>query len=151
VFPFVITVSPSVMGLAQLLSLLILLPTLVRGMVLIPTWYQTRFSVFFQQLQPPGAPSSPAAATPTAASPFQFQPPAPCRRPPSRRRPPAAGPSGLPSTGGGGQARGLPWRRGKPALTRPAPAAWIQSRGPATPGRALLPDHAVRATPSGAA
>jgi hypothetical protein len=79
VFPFVITVSPSVMGLAQLLSLLILLPTLVRGRVLIPTWYRSLGLVFFfQQLQPPGAPSSPAAATPTAASPAVGpQPPAP--------------------------------------------------------------------------
>jgi hypothetical protein len=72
------------MGLAQLLTLLIPLPTLFRVWVQFPIWYQIRVT------------SSPLLQPPGASSPCSRRRP-PSRRPSSRRRPspPAAG---LPST-----------------------------------------------------
>jgi hypothetical protein len=126
------------MGLAQLLTLLILLPTLFRVWVLIPTWYhRARFRFFFSL-------SAVGSNRPASTQPSTPLPPTSGRRPPSHL--PGAPPSPGPRLRRPAWRRGRPFARGRATLcrdqrSRPRAGSRPRHRDPA-PGAPAPPTNA---------
>jgi hypothetical protein len=148
------------MGLAQLLTLLILLPTLFRVWVLIPTWYhRARFRFFFlsQPFQPtglhPAADSSSTHLRPPASLPSPRRAALPWAAAPVGARPSLPGPpplrgrhSPVPRLRRPAWRRGRPFARGRATLcrdqrSRPRAGSRPRHRDPA-PGAPAPPTNA---------